>query len=298
MINHRGMGVIVVKSFFIISGYLMVFILDKKYLNTNFSFNGIYNFYLKRFLKIYPLHFLILLLWIIADLIIGKFNLNNFHIENVFIFGSEHIEPSQLLNPPIWSLSLELKFYLIVPFIFYFYKLFGLNFLISLFFIFLLIFCFDYLNSGFYKTYYDFFDNLYLFIGGIIIYIISKNIDYSFSFFNIAVFIIYFLLFLLNVLFDFSEILAIFLTFIMVDFFVKIKIGYFFVKIDKLLGDISYIIFLVHVFVGAILIKIFNFDKGFLLWLTVVIISMMASYFFIKFEKLFYIKIYNALRKK
>lgn len=130
-------------SFFIISGFYMALILDKKY-------SSIKNFYKSRFLRIYPIY-LISLLTILSfgmlktflnigssdNAILHYFNYAsehrgissfiefvNFLLRNLtliinkdYFFQSSNLAPGYLIVNQAWSLQVELIFYLLAPFI-------------------------------------------------------------------------------------------------------------------------------------------------------------------------------------
>jgi peptidoglycan/LPS O-acetylase OafA/YrhL len=97
--------------------------------------NGKLSFYLNRALRIYPIHFAVLSIYICTHLYSGQplFLLGDWTgqdiglkahavFSNLFLFGVEIIpmidfENWQLVLGPTWSLSLELYFYLLAPFV-------------------------------------------------------------------------------------------------------------------------------------------------------------------------------------
>lgn len=141
-------GKLSVQIFYLISGFLISFILvDLKSYANNILF------YKNRFLRIYPLYFLVaiisMIVFIFAEIFLNGWHYNNFFIEsnlllkvysvlvNITILGQDsvfflnplsiqHIDlvemkefPFQniLIIPPSWTLSLEIYFYLLAPFI-------------------------------------------------------------------------------------------------------------------------------------------------------------------------------------
>lgn len=119
-------------AFFIISGFYITMILHERYSQLE---RGILSFYLNRSLRIYPVHLTILALYAAIYLVTNQpfFLLgdwpseatgNHFHalFSNLFLFGVELLpmtDPAnwQLVTGPIWSLSVELYFYLLAPFL-------------------------------------------------------------------------------------------------------------------------------------------------------------------------------------
>lgn len=158
--NYVG-GIIAVKSFYIISGFYMSLILNEKYLLKNNSYKL---FITNRFLKIYPMYWLVFLLTMCLYIVLyfqnpnAEDNLTNRFIHyaslkeinflpyiflvfvNLFIVGQDSLlfmglstnggfyfsqdfrdTNPQLYNflaiPQAWTISLELVFYLLAPFI-------------------------------------------------------------------------------------------------------------------------------------------------------------------------------------
>ena len=119
-------------AFFIISGFYITMILHERYSQLA---NGKVSFYLNRALRIYPVHFAILAIYAAIYLASGQpfFLLGDWPVEaignkihaifsNLFLFGVEILPMLnhanwQLVIGPTWSLSLELYFYLLAPFI-------------------------------------------------------------------------------------------------------------------------------------------------------------------------------------
>ena len=121
-------GKIAVQAFFIISGFYMAVILNEKYVGKNDS----YILYLSnRFLRIYPLYWLTLLLTVIFFLITSHFSFSlQFTLELVenvikqltLFLTTDYLyyDPKtygNLLIPVSWTLGLELLFYIVAPFV-------------------------------------------------------------------------------------------------------------------------------------------------------------------------------------
>lgn len=101
-----------VSFFFVLSGFIMATVYNN--LKT-FSFKETYNFYLKRFARIIPLYVLALILTIFF--IDEDFTLKEFFL-NLFFLQAWSPEYALSLNFPGWSLSVEMFFYLLFPFVF------------------------------------------------------------------------------------------------------------------------------------------------------------------------------------
>jgi peptidoglycan/LPS O-acetylase OafA/YrhL len=61
-------GYVAVQSFYIISGFYMAFIYTRKYTQTN---TPVYNFYTNRFLRLYPMYFITILMVVVLSLLFG-----------------------------------------------------------------------------------------------------------------------------------------------------------------------------------------------------------------------------------
>ena len=134
---------IAVQLFFIISGFMISYILDQKYMKN--KKNSILHFYKNRFLRIFPMY------WVILGLTIGySFFLSRtfsatplgsavsffshlesnkisalflYCINNIFLINIKNIlsivpQPLPLLVIPAWTLHVELLFYCIAPFVY------------------------------------------------------------------------------------------------------------------------------------------------------------------------------------
>ncbi|UMM27085.1 hypothetical protein L5515_010528 [Caenorhabditis briggsae] len=123
-------GYLGVDQFFVLSGFLMCMLLTKSQKLTTFSFFT--QFYLRRFKRILPLYFLIIMCAVFAlytffpisaifqnQISAGKaliFVSNRPHTEDEDYF--EKLSMAMDLFTHTWSLSVEIQFYFIVPFIF------------------------------------------------------------------------------------------------------------------------------------------------------------------------------------
>ena len=145
-------GFLGVDIFFVISGYLITSIIINDTKNNNFS---IFNFYKRRFRRIFPALISILL----VNILIGYFILlpdqfielaksfisSIFFISNYFFYyiGQEYSATNSFLIPFIhtWSLGVEEQFYIIYPIIFViFYRLIDFKKIIIILFLVSLLF--------------------------------------------------------------------------------------------------------------------------------------------------------------
>lgn len=262
-------GSIGVPIFFVISGYIMVF--STKNIDHSQHFRNIVSFYKKRIIRILPLYYLLTLFWII----LGGSLFYYFQKENAGRLLYSLLFLPQKKNFPVlylgWSLNYEMFFYFI----------FALSLLFKnyRYFFIILFFTLSIIGGKIYSPDHIFLQmitgilNIYFVIGvllGLFLHKIPKNKNFliAISTFSILLFAMYF--------FDFIPISGEFLTlipvtlfvvtFLIFDLFLKVKANSFL----KMLGDISYSIYLSHPFI-EILFRRFHTDSPSLLILLFII---------------------------
>lgn len=120
--SYFRFGWVGVDLFFVLSGFLITDILLKTKEDKNF----LRNFYVRRVLRIFPLYYMILLLYFIFIPFLNQLNVqynyyyNNqsmlwLHLQNWLYIFNQKPDNSMLLNH-FWSLSVEEQFYLLWPF--------------------------------------------------------------------------------------------------------------------------------------------------------------------------------------
>ena len=135
ILGFNGIGAwYAVNFFFIISGFYMAMVLNEKYVNSK-----PFDFYKSRIFRLFPVYYVGLLLSLLVSFdVIAKFfgtltiSSKLFYIfQNIFIVGQDIsyiicaktvtfscASPVSLtINPPAWSLAVELGFYLVAPFV-------------------------------------------------------------------------------------------------------------------------------------------------------------------------------------
>jgi peptidoglycan/LPS O-acetylase OafA/YrhL len=122
--QHHLVGTTMVNLFFVISGFIITYVLYNEKARTGTI--SLKNFYIKRFLRIWPIYFLILILVIILVKFTNLYALfptiNGLGIVLIvfFIITISPIAPAALISvlPHYWSLSVEEQFYIFWPIIF------------------------------------------------------------------------------------------------------------------------------------------------------------------------------------
>tara|TARA_B100000965_G_scaffold400826_1_gene423437 strand:- start:554 stop:1627 length:1074 start_codon:yes stop_codon:yes gene_type:complete len=247
------LGTYGVYIFFCISG--IVFSLN--YLNKN---TPLKEFFIKRFARLYPLHFLTLIIVTLIQIInlkyIGDFqiyllnDLKHFFL-NVFLISGWGFEDNFSFNGPIWSVSVEI----IVYFIFFI----SISFLSkSKYFLIIAIIVLSFLTKNFYFD-NEIFSALILFFSGVLLF----KLYFDKKFLTLLILSIF--LFSFN-FFDFFNSIGnykIILTSVGVcSFFLSINNFFsniYFQKIFLILGNLTYASYLIHI--PLQLIFIFAFYK-------------------------------------
>ncbi len=305
------LGVIGVSFFFVLSGFLITYLMMEEKEKT--SFFSIKKFYIRRVLRIWPLYFLILFF---GFFILPKFTFLSYFSENFHFFFFENLICYLLILPnfsssffstvpligQLWSIGIEEQFYLFWPLFFRFFKRFSFRNLLSLLGIIILIKFLALVLSDFYllnnlKFFFSMLKFENMVIGAIGAVILKNNI-------YVALNLIY------NPLVFFSSIIGIFLSIYVTPnylkdglhifhsiFFIIIILNFsankkyfsiFETKFLNLLGTISYGIYMYHMIVIYFAIKFIThydfFDinsfYGFLiLYGSTILITVLISYF-------------------
>ena len=168
------LGKFAVGCFFMLSGYWIALMYDKKYSKKE---NTLKVFYISRLLRIFPVFYVFSILGalIVAIFYPGMFNrfhslsLNeqgNIILANLFIFGS----PDQRMRilGPAWSLSVELQFYLLYPFIAFIARKNKQLLVAATLFFFLIFLCIFYCDNDAFE--FSSLSYMFLFLIGVIVY--------------------------------------------------------------------------------------------------------------------------------
>lgn len=106
-------GWLAVQFFFVLSGFIFFNLYLKKINNRQIDFK---KFFILRFSRLYPLHFLTLLLIVFTSFLfiennfLSNTDLKNFFL-NIFLIQNWGFEDGYSFNPPAWSISIEILMY-------------------------------------------------------------------------------------------------------------------------------------------------------------------------------------------
>lgn len=296
-------GEIAVELFFIISGFYMALILNEKYNTSGKTVVFYKNRFLKLFPIYWTILFFTVSLFLVSYLVLNKGgvlehivnNLNNLGFFSIYIFFSNIFLIGEdllmflgfkgdsiiftksfsdtdmpfhkfIIVPQSWTLSLEIMFYLIAPFI----ARRSIKLLVILFFISIVI-KIGLWDTGFINdpwSYRFIISELSFFFIGMIMYKVYKSGSYSKIIDNKSLFFIGLSLFLISGYFYHD--LKIILDFNGVDTF-KYMIYFLFIlflpllfvqtkenKLDRYIGELSYPVYIVHIFVIIFVSRVAN----------------------------------------
>lgn len=281
-------GFMAVQFFFVLSGFIFYDIYLKKIKYKTISFK---NFFLLRFSRLYPLHFITLLIMVVVFFLFKSIDMQFFNLGadikhfflNIFLIQEWGFKDFESFNSPSWSISIEILMYGIFFFVFS-------------------------------KNYNDWYVTIILIIISVPIFFVYKNIGYGgYCFFigglsclfynfiekryeNKKFVFIFFSIFILSsssiIFIDYNFINKIiiytfsFPSLILTLMFLQriyLNLG----KSVSLVGDISYSVYMIHFVVQSIIcfylakngIKI-NFDSNifFLTYLTLIFLLSLATY--------------------
>jgi peptidoglycan/LPS O-acetylase OafA/YrhL len=196
-------GWVGVNLFFVISGFLIGSIL----LKNKGSQNYFRTFYFRRFLRIIPLYYTLLVVFVVFNFLLIDSKLTLFEnpipiwqyfllVQNFSMSRLGHFGPNALT--PTWSLAIEEQFYLIAPIMIY---LLRRNILITVAICLILCSCiFRMYSYNWYMEYTHFFSRVDSLLIGLLIAILNlntKGIEYMLKAKNIVIYIFIFLVLLM-----------------------------------------------------------------------------------------------------
>ena len=277
-----------VPIFWGISGFIfsLVYLEQRKNISSK-------EFFINRFSRLYPLHFLTLILVTLAQIInfnflgshqiVGNNDLYRFILHLFFVSGFE----GESFNLPIWSVSVEILIYFAFFISIILFAKFGVKYAILIYFISLLIDKFLFSSI--------FVDCFRLFFTGVIVYYINYSIKRKIYLLPISCFFI-FISFLGNFkIFLFTP--GLLFLFIAFEYFIKSEKK----KVLDFFGNLTYSMYLLHIPTMLIIILIFyNFNLPDAIFLNnyffIFYISLILALSFISFK--FFEKPVNKLFRK
>jgi len=292
-------GWIAVQFFFLLSGFIFFKLYLEKIKTKNLSF---YNFLILRISRLYPLHFITLILVLIIYFILKSNNFMNpiradleHFFYNLFLIHEWGLNSYASFNEPSWSISVELLMYII-----FFYLALKTNIIFYSFLIILissiLFFKFKFLGYGGYC----------FFIGGLS-YILLENLKINQKNKTLILCILIFFTGIISFYFiDNSKlnkiiILTIFFPSLINLFYLINNYSPKFGKKLSLIGDISYSIYLIHfplILLALMIQNLLNLKINFnsmSIFCTYLIFTFLISFFSYKFLE---IPLKKTLRKK
>lgn len=285
-----------VQGFFIISGFLIVWSFDRN--------KDILQYSIKRFFRIYPLYFFI----IVTQAAIMTILPNSFNFSNIIKYLISNLTFLNFLSPSIgtilnhlkidaingslWTLKIEVVFYILLPVIYFLYKKFGRTFLLILY-LFSACYCLL-VKDPFFSVLFPIY--LRFFIIGILLYFYGlKLINFLKN--NKIMVISLFIIFLFADIFIKNDVFKSFIYPISLG--MTVLISAFCLPYKKLPLDISYGVYVIHFPVVQLLmlLNVLNNNYKLFLLLSGVIVFALSILSAIFIEKP-YISLGHNLSKK
>ncbi|HEX8459838.1 MAG TPA: acyltransferase, partial [Segetibacter sp.] len=120
-------GQIGVNIFFVISGYLITLLLLRE--EENNGFISLKNFFIRRTIRIFPIYYILLLVYLILEIAgILRFSTNSWIASITYTKYFLHEKNGDWESGHLWSLSIEEHFYLIWPLVFKILKNYRIHF--------------------------------------------------------------------------------------------------------------------------------------------------------------------------
>jgi peptidoglycan/LPS O-acetylase OafA/YrhL len=289
-------GYIGVDIFLVLSGYVMMKVLDEKKQSKKV-------FYLTRIKRIFPtLAFIVIVSCFLSIFIFLKdiqYNFIHQAISSIFFYSNfffwvstqDYFGIQSFYQPLLhtWSLSLEFQFYLLIPFVYFLIKKYHKNHTI---FLLLLIFTSTFLSYDFIgrsQSFYLLPYRLNEFLIGSLLFFLKKR-SLSKTICDIIFFFILLLIIYLGFTYNqnnFPGLKAFFVTLLVFIFLYFNNYKYAFVLINNRfmqhLGKISYSLFLLHwpliVFVNYFIIRELSIYEKFILFFLIIFLSNLLYYF-------------------
>lgn len=299
LVNNITTTDIAVHSFFILSGFYMAYIYREKYVHKKSSY---VLFITNRLLRIYPLYWSVLLLIvgfaltklifyigseeniILRFIAFSTYERNWMIIENIFFIITPDYwihsfkNPDFLVGPQVWSLQVEVPFYLLVPFILKDSpRTILIRLVIILIVVYGIIIPIHLFNPQ--SLIYLFLTNIIYFAAGITSYLIYiKKRSHTKPSVLPFVFIVSFLI-VIPTMQIISPIYYMCLTLSIPSIFRYTKTNIF----DKYIGSISYPLFIAHIFSGNLAAHIFHLQHNSALYSIMFVVAAIVGAVFLTY---------------
>jgi peptidoglycan/LPS O-acetylase OafA/YrhL len=126
-VNHSiplHLGSLAVYLFFMLSGYWVRQMWDKEYVPTDAPYR---NFIISRFWRLIPIYYIALLIFYTTDYLFptsrvpyrppDAWGALHYYVSQALLLGYAPLPYAAKIIPPVWSLDIEMQFYLIAPFL-------------------------------------------------------------------------------------------------------------------------------------------------------------------------------------
>ena len=284
-----GPAAFAVWGFYLISGYLMAFILHHHY---GFAKKNLITFFKNRLIRIYPGYYFSLFLGLITYYLMSINHLDLASLNPEFGYpnsGASYLfnatlfpwfKTNQLLVPVSIALGLEVGFYILAPFISY-KKLIAV---IALLITALFNYQYNIIESTFTERYSGFWCALFAFTLGIIFYFYKNRLSY-FKNARLSIFLwaMQFNIVLVNLIvpWDWGLYLSLLFTLFVLNSLCDLPKN----KVDLFLGDMSYLVYLLHTTVGYLILIYIPALKirDFYYFCVAYIITLIISFIFVFF---------------
>jgi peptidoglycan/LPS O-acetylase OafA/YrhL len=273
-------GDIAVSIFFVISGIVFsnVYLDEKK--NSSFV-----SFFVKRFARLYPLHiltlFLIIIIQFLFSYIFGSNQLYTFNdlyhlFLNIFLLLGIGLEEGRSFNSPVWTVAMEVYVYFVFFFCIAYIRKYKILFVLLIYSLIIVVDKTNAVELDFIRRYLNlawFIDYARLFFSGVFIFLLEKKFRDS-KFLYIGTILLLIITSVIKFYF-FIFIPSLVMFFVLID---KIITSKEIKKIFEILGSLTYSMYLLHTVTFLYLLFILRvFDKVSFFYLDITFILYLAS---------------------
>ena len=277
-----GPAAYAVWGFFVLSGFLMTEILRNKY---GFTIDGIKKYAFNRFVRIYPLYFLAFLLGLVTIYILGKYSLDPKVLNPQFYFPKNlngwisNLTLLPLPNvggrpvPVSGALAVEVGAYILIPFMAFSRNAAWLGVLISL----LVSFSLGISLENFAARYSDFLTGFFAFAVGTLINHYKNELK-QIAMPKLSLFIWLGHCLVIGVIHSWPWTYGLYVSVLLSAWVVISLYKLEKTKVDALLGDLSYPVYLLHTTVAAWFLLSFDASRNFTFFFMSFIVTVFISW--------------------